>query len=118
MIGLSFFDHGRSPRPSILLNTYLLLTFLFDIARSNVLAVFLHEARGSIYFHLHGVVRYQSCHRGVGGSTKIQMGQMGLERTQPGKDKWYLQSRCLLLAEPSLPRKVSTCFKNTRPISP
>ncbi|KAI0601124.1 hypothetical protein F4775DRAFT_607254 [Biscogniauxia sp. FL1348] len=33
MIGLSFFDHGRSPRPSILLNADLSLTFLFDIAQ-------------------------------------------------------------------------------------
>ncbi|KAI1639442.1 hypothetical protein F4809DRAFT_657346 [Biscogniauxia mediterranea] len=33
MISLSFFDHGRSPRPSILLNTYVSLTFLFDIAQ-------------------------------------------------------------------------------------
>ncbi|KAI5922440.1 ABC multidrug transporter [Camillea tinctor] len=33
MIGLSFLDHARSPRPSIILNTYLSLTFLFDIAQ-------------------------------------------------------------------------------------
>ncbi|KAI1504810.1 ABC multidrug transporter [Biscogniauxia marginata] len=33
MIGLSFFDHGRSPRPSILLSAYLSLTLLFDVAQ-------------------------------------------------------------------------------------
>jgi hypothetical protein len=34
MLPLSFFDHGRSPRPSMLLNSYLSLTLLFDIAQA------------------------------------------------------------------------------------
>ncbi|KAL7621968.1 hypothetical protein AAE478_007469 [Parahypoxylon ruwenzoriense] len=33
MITLSYFDHSRSPRPSIFLNTYLFLTLLFDVAQ-------------------------------------------------------------------------------------
>ncbi|KAI0178732.1 ABC multidrug transporter [Hypoxylon sp. FL1284] len=33
MIALSYFDHSRSPRPSIFLNSYLLLTLLLDIAQ-------------------------------------------------------------------------------------
>ncbi|KAK2755917.1 hypothetical protein FQN54_005713 [Arachnomyces sp. PD_36] len=32
VVFLSFFDHGRSPRPSMLLNGYLSLTLLFDAA--------------------------------------------------------------------------------------
>ncbi|KAI1141429.1 ABC multidrug transporter [Hypoxylon sp. FL0543] len=34
MIGLSYFDHGRSPRPSIFLSAYLFFTLLFDIAQA------------------------------------------------------------------------------------
>ncbi|KAH7182283.1 putative ABC multidrug transporter [Fusarium flagelliforme] len=34
MLPVSFFDHGRSPRPSMLLNSYLSLTLLFDIAQT------------------------------------------------------------------------------------
>ncbi|KAI0113106.1 putative ABC multidrug transporter [Daldinia grandis] len=34
MIGLSYFDHGKSPRPSILLGAYLFWTFLFDITQA------------------------------------------------------------------------------------
>lgn len=33
MVALSYFDHSRSPRPSIFLNAYLFLTLLFDIAQ-------------------------------------------------------------------------------------
>ncbi|KAI1777454.1 ABC multidrug transporter [Hypoxylon cercidicola] len=33
MIALSYFDHSRSPRPSIFLGAYLSLTLLFDIAQ-------------------------------------------------------------------------------------
>ncbi|KAH9904926.1 P-loop containing nucleoside triphosphate hydrolase protein [Xylariomycetidae sp. FL2044] len=34
MIPLSFVDHGRSARPSVLLNVYLLITLLLDIAQT------------------------------------------------------------------------------------
>lgn len=34
IIGLSFLEHSRSARPSILLNCYLLLTVLFDVAQT------------------------------------------------------------------------------------
>ncbi|KAI0839686.1 ABC multidrug transporter [Hypoxylon sp. FL0890] len=34
MIGLSYFDHSRSPRPSIFLSAYLFFTLLFDIAQA------------------------------------------------------------------------------------
>lgn len=34
MIGLSYLDHSRSPRPSMLLSGYLFLTLLFDIAET------------------------------------------------------------------------------------
>ncbi|KAI0894640.1 ABC multidrug transporter [Annulohypoxylon nitens] len=34
MIGLSYFDHSKSPRPSIFLSAYLFLTLLFDIAQA------------------------------------------------------------------------------------
>ncbi|KAI2628674.1 ABC multidrug transporter [Hypoxylon sp. NC1633] len=34
MIGLSYFDHGRSPRPSVFLGAYLFLTLLFDVAQA------------------------------------------------------------------------------------
>ncbi|KAF3019761.1 hypothetical protein E8E14_010934 [Neopestalotiopsis sp. 37M] len=34
MIVLSFFEHSRSPRPSILLSSYLFVTLLFDIAKT------------------------------------------------------------------------------------
>ncbi|KAK2485805.1 hypothetical protein H9L39_03785 [Fusarium oxysporum f. sp. albedinis] len=37
MVMISYTDHNRSPRPSILLNTYLFLTLLFDIAQSRTL---------------------------------------------------------------------------------
>ena len=37
MIFLSFFEHSRSPRPSILLNGFLFLTLLFDIAQTRSL---------------------------------------------------------------------------------
>ncbi|KAL0930703.1 ABC transporter [Colletotrichum truncatum] len=37
MILLSFLEHTHSPRPSILINIYLLVTVLFDIARSRTL---------------------------------------------------------------------------------
>ncbi|KAI1387586.1 ABC multidrug transporter [Hypoxylon trugodes] len=33
MVGLSYFDHSRSPRPSVLLSVYLFWTLLFDIAQ-------------------------------------------------------------------------------------
>ncbi|TDZ14677.1 ABC transporter FUM19 [Colletotrichum orbiculare MAFF 240422] len=33
MLGLSFFEHSRSPRPSILLNTFLISTVLLDAAQ-------------------------------------------------------------------------------------
>ncbi|KAK6070647.1 ABC transporter [Seiridium cupressi] len=34
MIVLSYYEHSRSPRPSLLLNTYLAITLLFDIAEA------------------------------------------------------------------------------------
>ncbi|KAI0888406.1 uncharacterized protein GGS22DRAFT_155800 [Annulohypoxylon maeteangense] len=34
MIGLSYFDHSKSPRPSIFLSAYLFFTLLFDIAQA------------------------------------------------------------------------------------
>ncbi|KAI2464664.1 ABC multidrug transporter [Annulohypoxylon bovei var. microspora] len=34
MIGLSYFDHSRSPRPSIFLSAYLFWTLIFDIAQA------------------------------------------------------------------------------------
>lgn len=34
MVPLSFLDHGRSPRPSILMGIYLLLSLLFDITQT------------------------------------------------------------------------------------
>ncbi|KAI1089864.1 ABC multidrug transporter [Rostrohypoxylon terebratum] len=34
MIGLSYFDHSKSPRPSIFLSGYLFLTVLFDVAQA------------------------------------------------------------------------------------
>ncbi len=34
---LSFFEHSRAPRPSILLNAYLFVTILFDIAQTRTL---------------------------------------------------------------------------------
>lgn len=34
MAALSFMDHNRSPRPSVLLSSYLLVTLLFDIAET------------------------------------------------------------------------------------
>lgn len=34
MIGLSYFDHSRSPRPSVFLSAYLFFTLLFDIAQA------------------------------------------------------------------------------------
>lgn len=34
MLALSYAEHSRSPRPSILLNAYVLLTLLFDIAQT------------------------------------------------------------------------------------
>ena len=34
MVPLSFLDHSRSPRPSILMSIYLLLTLLFDITQA------------------------------------------------------------------------------------
>ncbi|KAF5690358.1 major facilitator family transporter [Fusarium denticulatum] len=37
MVMISYTDHNRSPRPSILLNTFLFLTLLFDIAQSRTL---------------------------------------------------------------------------------
>ncbi|KAF6524509.1 hypothetical protein HZS61_013008 [Fusarium oxysporum f. sp. conglutinans] len=37
MVMISYTDHNRSPRPSTLLNTYLFLTLLFDIAQSRTL---------------------------------------------------------------------------------
>lgn len=37
MVALSFLEHSRSPRPAIVLNLYLLLTVLFDIAQSRSL---------------------------------------------------------------------------------
>lgn len=37
MIAMSFLEHSRSPRPSILLNAYLFLTILFDIAQIRTL---------------------------------------------------------------------------------
>lgn len=37
MLTLSFFEHARSPRPSILLNSYLFLTILLDIAQDRTL---------------------------------------------------------------------------------
>ncbi|KLO96043.1 Uncharacterized protein LW93_10925 [Fusarium fujikuroi] len=37
MVMISYTDHNRSPRPSIILNTFLFLTLLFDIAQSRTL---------------------------------------------------------------------------------
>ncbi|KAI1054390.1 hypothetical protein LB506_010541 [Fusarium annulatum] len=37
MVMISYTDHNRSPRPSILLDTFLFLTLLFDIAQSRTL---------------------------------------------------------------------------------
>ncbi|KUI53479.1 Canalicular multispecific organic anion transporter 1 [Cytospora mali] len=37
MLTLSFLEHARSPRPSILLNSYLFLTILLDIAQTRTL---------------------------------------------------------------------------------
>ncbi|KAI1010915.1 hypothetical protein LB504_002300 [Fusarium proliferatum] len=37
MVMISYTDHNRSPRPSILLNTFLFLALLFDIAQSRTL---------------------------------------------------------------------------------
>jgi ABC-type multidrug transport system fused ATPase/permease subunit len=37
MCALSFLEHSRSPRPSILLNGFLLLTILFDVAQTRTL---------------------------------------------------------------------------------
>ncbi|OTA90463.1 hypothetical protein M434DRAFT_77909 [Hypoxylon sp. CO27-5] len=34
MIGLSYFDHSRSPRPSVFLSAYLFFALLFDIAQA------------------------------------------------------------------------------------
>lgn len=54
MILLSFLEHARSPRPSILLGIYLLITILFDTAQSRTLwlsansANDLHQARLSV----------------------------------------------------------------------
>lgn len=45
MITVSVVDHSRSPRPSMLLNSYLFLTLLLDIARARTL--FLSSDHGS-----------------------------------------------------------------------
>ncbi|RAH75408.1 putative ABC multidrug transporter [Aspergillus aculeatinus CBS 121060] len=45
MLTVSVVDHSRSPRPSMLLNSYLLLTLLLDIARARTL--YLSSDRGS-----------------------------------------------------------------------
>lgn len=37
MVSLSLLDHSRSPRPSFLLNSYLLLTLIFDVAQTRTL---------------------------------------------------------------------------------
>jgi hypothetical protein len=37
MLGLSLVDHSRSPRPSVLLNSYLFLTLLLDAAQARTL---------------------------------------------------------------------------------
>ncbi|KLP15032.1 Uncharacterized protein LW94_11183 [Fusarium fujikuroi] len=37
MLMISYTDHNKSPRPSIILNTFLFLTLLFDIAQSRTL---------------------------------------------------------------------------------
>ncbi|GJD03582.1 ABC transporter [Colletotrichum higginsianum] len=37
MLGLSFFEHSRSPRPSVLLNTFLISTILLDAAQVRTL---------------------------------------------------------------------------------
>ncbi|KAI1208571.1 ABC multidrug transporter [Annulohypoxylon truncatum] len=34
MVGLSYFDHSKSPRPSIFLSAYLFFTLLFDVAQA------------------------------------------------------------------------------------
>ncbi|OAQ97367.1 hypothetical protein LLEC1_01279 [Akanthomyces lecanii] len=39
MVALSFFEHSRSPRPSILLNLYLVVKLLLDIAQTRTLWV-------------------------------------------------------------------------------
>ncbi|EAW21065.1 putative ABC transporter [Aspergillus fischeri NRRL 181] len=45
MLAVSLVDHSRSPRPSMLLNSYLILTLLLDIARARTL--FLSSGPGS-----------------------------------------------------------------------
>ncbi|GKT79547.1 ABC transporter [Colletotrichum tofieldiae] len=45
MLGLSFFEHSRSPRPSVMLNTFLISTILFDAAQVRSLWLSAHTFR-------------------------------------------------------------------------
>ncbi|KAG2012494.1 hypothetical protein GB937_007089 [Aspergillus fischeri] len=47
MLTVSVVDHSRSPRPSMLLNSYLFLTLLFDIARARTLFLSSDSDHGS-----------------------------------------------------------------------
>ncbi|KAK7752800.1 hypothetical protein SLS62_005142 [Diatrype stigma] len=49
MITLSFVDHSRSPRPSVLLNGYLFLTLLLDIAQARTLFLLSDDKSGRTY---------------------------------------------------------------------
>ncbi|KAG5755486.1 hypothetical protein H9Q70_001894 [Fusarium xylarioides] len=49
MVMISYTDHNRSPRPSILLSTFLFLTLLFDIAQSRTLFLLSESTREITY---------------------------------------------------------------------
>ncbi len=82
MMVLSVMDHSRSPRPSILLNSYLFLTLLLDGAQARTL--FLSSGgRPEITY----------------SSIKVEMDQLGYQSAQSRGDERYIFSRRLLLAQ-------------------